>query len=357
MANYELSQNTVASLLSDDIHISPNTKEKLNYFRTAIKNAYPEYRKTFGIRARSFEVFAEIIIKRHSRTIKNNSIEYQRTYFKNSQHIDKIIKDVIKAEEAKQNPNHTFTRDEYVDPIIFNFENLIDRRYQKFKGVDASKFKDPQKTLYNLTDRFFQELVSGIMLLEREFYNDSFIIWRSLLETTTTLLILYKNEHLVGKFSERRNLALMRVKVKDASRQVQKDKSKETRQHLGKRGVPDYIAERIGWAGELIKKDEDYTLKTLLELVNMGDLYPHYAFASLFVHEYLISPDDLKLEIDFEKYLLTLYFKLYEAVRVYISDLFTNDLADAKKLEQGVRTEVKNFNGRFIDFSAKIQTT
>ena len=37
MANYELSRNTVSDLLSDNIQISPNTNEKLDYFRRAIK--------------------------------------------------------------------------------------------------------------------------------------------------------------------------------------------------------------------------------------------------------------------------------------------------------------------------------
>lgn len=355
MANYELSRNTVSALLSDNIQISPNTNEKLDYFRRAIKNAYPDYQKKFRHRARSFAVFAEIIIKRHNHTIKNNSIEHQKTYFKNDAYIYHIIEDFILAEEAKQNPEHTFTRDEYVDPTILQFENLIDHRYQNLLRYDFQKIKDPKLTLYNLTSRFFQELVSGIMLLEREFYNDSFIIWRSLLETTTTLLILYENDNLVGKFNERRNIALMRVKVVDASRQTQKSKAKETKQQLGFKGVPDYVAERYGWAGDLFKS-RDYSLRTLLERINMVDLYSHYAFASLFVHEYLISPEDLRLEIDFEKYLLSLYFKLYEAVRIKIND-FTNDLDEVKKLEQGVRKEVNNFKAQFNDFSTRIQTT
>lgn len=355
MANLELSRNSVSELLSDNIQISPNTNEKLDYFRNAIKNAYPGYRKKFKHRARSFEVFAEIIIKRHNHTIKNSSIEYQKTYFKNEEYIKRITEDFIHAEEAKQNPEHSFTRDEYIDPTILKFENLIDYRLQNLKAFDYTTLKDPDRTLYDLTARFFQELVSGIMLLEREFYNDSFIIWRSLLETATTLLILYENEHLVGKFKERRNIALMRVRVVESNRQVQKSKTAETKRQLRVKGVPDYVAERYGWAGELLAK-RDYSLRTLLETINMQELYPHYAFASLFVHEYLISPEDLRLEIDFEKYLLTLYFKLYESVRIKI-DKFTNDLHDVKKFEQGVRKEVNNFKAQFIDFSARIQTT
>ncbi|OQC11389.1 MAG: hypothetical protein BWX74_00194 [Tenericutes bacterium ADurb.Bin087] len=353
--NFPLSREKVRSILSDDVHISPITNEKLDYFRNAIRNAYPDYRRKFGERALNPQIFAENIIKRHNHTIKLYSISYQQNYYKNDQHIKQIIDDFINAENAKQDPEHTFTRDAYIDPLILKFENLIDSRYQKLKAFDIAKIKDPQLTLYNLTVRYFQELVSGIMLLEREFYNDAFIVWRSLLETTVTLLILYNNANLVGKFNERRNIALMRVKVLGTSRQAQKDKAKETKQQLGFKGVPDYIAERYGWAGELIKSRE-YSLRTLLEIINMVDLYPHYAFASLFVHEYLISPEDLRLEIDFEKYLLTLYFKLYEAVRVNIND-FTNDLDAVKKLEQGVRKEVNNFKAQFNDFSARIQTT
>lgn len=354
MANLELSKDYVASLLKDNIQLSPNTDEKINYFRNAIKIEFANYRKTFNIEDKNIQPFADVILRRHNHKILHQSIEFQKTYFKNPEYINKLIKDFFKAEEAKRNPLHTFTRDQFIDPTIIEFENLIDRRYQNFTKTDKNKLSEQNKTLYDLTNRYFEELISGVILLEREYHNDAFILWRSLLETTTTLLILITNPKLIGKFMERQKIALMRSRVIEGSKQVQLDKIKESKAHLGKGGVPWYISERFGWAGDLIK-NEDYNLKTLLEIVKLGELYPHYAFASLFVHEYLIKPQDLTLGIDFNKYLLTLYFIIYELLRVHISDLFTDDLNDAKKLEKGVRTEVKNFSARFKDFSLQIQ--
>ncbi len=356
MANYELSQKMVAAQLKDNVQISPNTPEKLNYFRTAIKNAYPAYKKEFGNHARSFETFAEIILRRHSRGILLRKIEFQQTYFKNQDYIGKLIKDVMKAEAAKLNPDHTFTRDEYVEPNILNFENLLDRRYKVFKSLDATNYKSDKKTIYALMGRYFEEMISGIVLLERELFNDAFIIWRSLLETTTTLLILINHPKLTGKFNERKHTALMRANLIKASSQVKVERTKESKAHLGTKNVAWYVAERYGWAGQLIT-NKDYSLKTLLEIVNLGDLHPHYAFASMFVHEYLIDPSDLKVSIDFGKYLFALYFKLYELIRVHLSELFTNDLNDAKKLEEGIRAEVKSFNPIFQDFSMLIKNS
>lgn len=357
MANYELSRSQVASLLKDDIHISPNTNEKLDYFRTAIKNGFPEYRKVFGAPPSEFSVFAERVIMRHNHKIKSRSIEFQKTYFHSPNHVTDLIKGVIKSEEAKRDPEHVFTRDLIIDPVIMEFENLINSRYQRFIAVDTKGFDFNKKILYRITKRFFDELISGIMLLEREFYNDAFIIWRSLLETTVTLLLLEKNPKLTGKFDERRKIALMRARLLDASRQVKSDKSRETVVHAGRKNLPWHIAERFGWAGGLLGPTAEYSLKSLLELVNLGDLHPHYAFASLFVHEYLISAEDLRIGIDFDHYLLTLYFKIYELVRVLISKHFTNDLNDAKKLEGGIRAFVSGFSGRFNDFSRDIQNS
>lgn len=356
MANYELSQKSVAALLKDNVQISPNTPEKLNYFRTAIKNAYPAYKKMFDKHARPFDTFAETILRRHSRTILSQNIIFQQTYFKNPQYIERLIKDVMKAEEAKLNPEHTFTRDDYIEPGILTFENLLDRRYKTFLTINTKELKSDKLTLYNLVHRFFEEIISGIMLLERDLYNDSFIIWRSLLETTTTLLILIDNPTLTGKFIERKSIALMRAKLTKTTKEVHYDKSREAKAQLSSKNVSWYIAERFGWAGSLIKSD-DYTLKTLLDIVKLGHLYPHYAFASLFVHEYLIRPEELAGTIDFSKYLFTLYFALYEEVRVHISTIFTNDLDDAKKLEEGIRAEVRTYSGQFKDFSLRIQNT
>lgn len=356
MKNLELSRNFVDGLLKDNKQVSENSVEKNNYFREAIKLAYPNYRKVFKNDAKSFEEFATNIILRHNHKILNQSIDFQKNYFKNPQYIEKLIKDTIKAEEAKRNPNHTFTRDSFIDPSILEFQNLIDRRYQKFMKIDRKMISEKEKTIFDLFERFFEELISGVMLLEHEYLNDTFIIWRSLLETTTTLLILIENRQLIGRFDERRKLALMRLKIIKTPPGGLDAKSMETKTHLGIKNVAPFIAERFGWAGELIKT-RDYSMATLLEIAKLNDLHAHYSFASIFVHEYLIRPGDLSLEVDFNKYLLTLYFKLYELVRIPLSHLFTNDLEDAKKLEEGIRAEVRNYSGRFNDFSLKIKNT
>ena len=357
MANYQLSREQVRALLKDNIQISPNSDEKVDYFRNAIKNAFPEYRKQFGVKKEDFFLFANRVIMRHNHKIKSSSPQYLKTYFKGNEHINDIIKGVIKSEEAKNDPDHIFTRDQIIDPIIMEFENLINRRYHRFKAVDTKDQNLATHILYMMTERFFNELISGLILLEREFYNDAFIIWRSLLETTTNLLILERNPHLSGKYNERRIIALTRARLLNASTKDKISKSKEALKHAGRGNLPWHIAERFGWAGELIGPGEEYSLKTLLEKVNLGELYPHYAFASLFVHEYLISAEDLRIGIDFDRYLLTLYFKIYELVRVLISKHFTNDLNDAKKLEGGIRTFVSSFSGRFNDFSRDIQNS
>lgn len=356
MKNLELSRNFVENLLKDNKQISENTNEKINYFRDAIKKAYPDYRKTFKNNAKPFEEFAENVLLRHSHRILNKNIDFQKSYFKNQSYIEKLIKDTFKAEEAKLNPNHTFTRDSYIDPNILSFQNLIDRRYQTFMKLDPKSIPEKDKSLFQLFERFFEELISGVMLLEHEYLNDAFILWRSLLETTTILTILINNRQLIGKFEERRNIALRRVKVITAGKDTMSDKTNEARSHLGVKNVAPYIAERFGWAGELIK-NRDYSMATLLDIAGLSDLNAHYGFASVFVHEYLIRPTDLAHEIDFYQYLLTLYFKLYELVRVPLSKLFTNDLEDAKKLEEGIRAEVKTFSGPFNDFSLKIKNT
>ena len=86
-------------------------------------------------------------------------------------------------------------------------------------------------------ERFFEELISGVMLLEHEYLNDTFIIWRSLLETTTTLLILIENPQLIGRFDERRKLALMRLKIIKTPPGGLDAKSMETKTHLGIKNV------------------------------------------------------------------------------------------------------------------------
>ena len=355
MANYQLSRDQVRALLKDNIQISPNCDEKVDYFRNGIKNAFPDYRKQFNAKKEDFDLFAERVIMRHNHKIKSSSPQFLKNYFKSNEHINELIKGVIKSEEAKNDPTHIFTRDQIIDPIIMEFENLINRRYHRFNEVNTDGFDLAKTILYRMTERFFNELISGLILLEREFYNDAFIIWRSLLETTTNLLILEKNPSLSGKYDERRKIALTRTRLLNASTKDKISKSKETLKHAGRQNLPWHVAERFGWAGELIGPGGEYSLKTLLDKVNLGELYPHYTFASLFVHEYLISAEDLQIGIDFNYYLLTLYFKIYELVRVIISSHFTNDLNDAKKLEGNIRAFVSRFSGRFNDFSRDIQ--
>ena len=47
----------------------------------------------------------------------------------------------MKAEEAKLNPEHTFTRDDYIEPGILTFENLLDRRYKTFLTINTKELK------------------------------------------------------------------------------------------------------------------------------------------------------------------------------------------------------------------------
>lgn len=354
MAIEQVSRPFVISRLKDNSQICPNSNDKADYFRSATIKAYPVYKKAMGEKGRSYESFVDIVLRRHSHTILNQSVDFQKNYFKNDTYISKLIKDTIKAEEAKADLDHTFTRGDYIDPVILQFENLVDRRYKNLLAVDQKAFDYENLTLFTLTKRFFEQLISGLVLLEREAYNDAFIVWRSLLETTTTLVILSNHPKLTGKYTERQKSALRRMKIIAADKNVQLDKLREAQSHLGQKNVPWYTAERFGWAGSLLTSKE-FNLKALLDVIKLGMLHRHYTFASLFVHEYLITPTILKMDIDFQNYLLTLYFRLYEQVRVIVSDKFTNDLSDAKKLEGGIRAEIKNFATRFNDFSRRIE--
>lgn len=356
MSNLLLSRNKIESLLKDNIQITPHTNEKLDYFRTHIKTGYANYLKTKKKDVKTLEEFATLVILRHNSRMQNENITFQRTYYLNVNYIEKIIKDVIQTDVQKSDPLNIFVPPSIMPPLLVTFQNILNRRIQNYRNLNKESFDQlNQLVTFSLITSIYDYLQSGLTLLQFGKMNESLILWRTLLETVTTFLILEENPGLRGKYHERKKLALMRSGLLSASEQVIIEKRKETLVHAETRNIPYHIAERYGWAGALLSNKEEFSLKTLLEKVKLSDFSVHYTFASLFVHQYTIFPEDYQKKIDPLLYVLTLYFKIYDLTRYHISK-YTGEEKDAKKLEGTLRSELSAHRGKFDDFCQLIKS-
>lgn len=353
LANEKLSQKVISEMLRDDQHLCPNTKQKIDYFRDHLQAIYRSQKDELRPLNIDLKTFAELVINRHNERMKSANLSLKKTYFNHDSYIISLAKDTLESTLLYHDPANPFARPGNFNPRVSRFQNIIHARTQALQNVNRTSLSRDKQVLLDITKRYYDQKVAGLLLLERELYNDALIVWRSLLETTTTLLLLAENPELTGRYEVRRELALMHAQLIKSDEQTLREKSRETQKHASNKSIPYFTAERFGWAGSLIKEQE-FSLKTLLALVNLHDYYAHYAFASLFVHEYLISAKHFRNLITFEQYLLTLYFKLYEVTRTVIVSEFTKDKKEEKKAEKLLRDEISNMRGRFTDFSLLI---
>lgn len=353
LSKEKLSQKDIRDLLRDDPHLSPITLEKINYFRDHLHGFFLEHRKVLRDYEVSLTDFASLVITRHNERMKKANVKLKTTYFNHDNYVISLANETIEELERYNDPLNPFSRPGVTNPRVSRFQNIVSNRIQTLREIDITKYKEEDKLLLTVIERYYDQKIAGLLLLERALYNDALIIWRSLLETTTTMLILATYPALTGKYKVRRELALMHADIMKVDDKTKEEKSKETKIHAAKKGVPYFTAKRFGWAGSLIK-DQDFSLKSLLATVGLEQYGIHYAFASLFVHEYSITEKDFSHLISFEDYLLTLYFQLYETTRPLIIERFTKDRKEEKKQEKRLRTEVSDLKGRFTDFALLI---
>lgn len=353
MSDTKLSQKDIRDLLRDDPHISPITLEKINYFRDHISDIFSDNKKTLRHLEINLKDFCALVITRHNERMKKANLKLKETYFNHDNYIRSLAQETIEEAERLNDPANPFLGQGVLNPRVSRFQNILSTRINALREIDKSKLAESDLVLLSVIERFYDQKIAGLLLLERALYNDALIIWRSLLETTTTMLILAAHPELTGKYKVRREIALMHANIIKVPEETKEEKSRETKKHALKRNIPYFTAERFGWAGSLIK-DQDFSLKTLLGEVGLESYHVHYSFASLFVHEYSITGEKFSHLISFEDYLLTLYFQLYDLTRPLIISQFTKDRKEEKRQEKRLRTEVSDLRGRFTDFALLI---
>jgi len=349
----EISQTFVSKNLSENKILYPDIKDKLAYFCMHISLGYREYNRNRNESAghKSIEEFAKEVIAIHNKKFESLVGEIKANYYKQPQHIEKIIKDYTASLISKNNPDHLFTN---VNPID---DPRVDRLKEIINGYICLINKDKSPELLKIhAKRILIQFVSGVRLLSVNHYADSFIIWRSLLESVSYFkIVIGGSSKTSSMFIERKDstkkilgmVTTTKAEMNSINTQIENRK-------IGKKASW-WEKQRFSWAkNALIGKE--LSSKSIQEAAKMGKFYPHYQVASIFTHEYLIDEDDFKT-IKLLDYLINLYWRVFEEIRIDIIDIFKLEelnVQPIRKHEETMRKLLKNTREAFTNFSNMI---
>ena len=350
---HTISHNYVKKHLKDNPILYPIHKEKLGYFCRYINEGYKTYDKNKNEDAghKKIEDFAKEIIAVHNKKFESYTHDFKLNYYKQPQYLIKIVSDYIASLVSKNDPSHIFT---FVNP---NDDARVDRIKEIINGyyvlINRSKEEELRKTYLQ---RLILQMVSGVHLLSIHLYSDSFIIWRSLIESISYYKILsVSDQKTANLFITRRDDTAKIIGLVPASKAEMASISSQIENRKMGRSASWWEKQRFSWARKIIAKG-DPSAKLLMEKVNLGKYYPHYQVASLFTHEYMLSENDFK-EIAFMDYLINLYWRALEEIREDIKSEFSlkdNELSTIRKHEETIRKLLKASREDFVRFSDMI---
>lgn len=357
--DYQISFNFIKKHLNDFPPSKEIPKERLEYFQKHLNDGYNRYLKKCQSKHKlAFEEFCREIIHTHNARYSGALQDLKDTYFRQDQYLLKLCNEKITTLLSQENQKHVFNNLKLLDSEAINNLKEIINIYFHHLVVDNEK-----DILYLLAKRLIDQLISGVLLLSYEKYNDSFIIWRGLLETLA-YFIAFTNS---GDIAQRKNRFLLRkeetlkqLKMKDASQGELKTINEKLTNIAKKSNLTWWEALRYNWVADLLPNDsKSVTSKSLQEAVDLKSFYPHYQIASIFVHEHLITQSDFKKELSLPQYLLHLYWNVFEEYRQKIIKLKFLCLDEdnekyLKKKEESMRKVLSKSKEAFKLFSLKI---
>ncbi|MEF3692597.1 MAG: DUF5677 domain-containing protein [Acholeplasmataceae bacterium] len=336
--------------LKDNPTLYPIHQEKLGYFCRHINSGYKTYdqNKNEGAGHKKIEDFAKEIIAIHNKKFNSYTHDFKLNYYKQPQYLTKIVGDYSASLVSKNDPTHIFT---FVNPVD---DARIDRIKEIINGyyvlINNTKTDDLKKAYLQ---RLILQMVSGIHLLSVHLYSDSFIIWRSLIESISYYKIIsISDQKTANLFMTRRDDTAKIIGLVPASKAEMVSISSQIENRKMGKSASWWEKQRFSWAKKIIAKG-DPSAKLLMERVNLGKYYPHYQVASLFTHEYMLSENDFK-EIAFMDYLINLYWRALEEIKEEIKtqfELSDQSLSTIKKHEETIRKLLKASREDFHRFS------
>lgn len=314
----KLSHRFIIKHLKEDPYLYPHSKAKLDYFCRHILRGYKEYKKVYNIEAGplTYFDFAKITIERHNTKFVNETEQNKKNYYKQEHYLSKIINDLINSHVSKGDLDHAFT---FINPIddmrIDKLKEIIDGYYQIIKN-------DQDTFLKEFSLRIIHEFISGVRLLSMANYNDSLIIWRSLLETVAYYKILLSGgQKTINLYLTRKQYTKKIIGLEKATREQRENIEQQTENRNKRKSARWWEKQRFQWMDTFFTKQDDLSMKNVFEKINLSPYYPHYQIASLFTHEYLLDESDFKT-ISLVDYLINLYWKVFEEVRDDFLKLF-----------------------------------
>ncbi|MFA5687396.1 MAG: DUF5677 domain-containing protein [Bacilli bacterium] len=324
----KLPHSFVRQHLKEDCYLYPHTPEKLAYFCLHLLHGYKVYKKTHTDEAGSlsYEDFARNVIGRHNLNFLSETEARRKTYFKDDNYLAKLIVNLVNSHANKSDVDHAFT---FVNPFD-------DMRIDKLKEIINGYYqfiKDDQDTfLKQYSFRIIKVFISGLRLLSIANYNDSFIVWRSLLETVANFKIFLKsNVKAQNLYLTRKNDMKIIIGIKEASSEEKNTINEQTQNRNNRKNATWWEKQRFQWVNHLFGKKEELSMKNIFIKAGLINYYAHYQIASLFTHEYFLNENDFKT-ISLLDYLITLYWKTFELIRNDLIKLFNKSRDDLKKI-------------------------
>lgn len=349
----KLPHSFIRIYLKEDNFLYPHTYEKLTYFSLHILHGYKVYKKTHTDEAGSlpYEEFAKIVIGRHNLNFLSETESRRKHYFRDDNYLAKIIVDLVNSHASKSDVNHAFT---FVNPLddmrIDKLKEIINGYYQIIKD-------DQDNFLKQYSFRIIKEFISGLLLLSMANYNDSFIIWRSLIETIANFKIFLKsNVQAQNLYLIRKNDIKIIIGIKDATSEEKNTIAEQTQNRNNRKNATWWEKQRFQWVNHLFGKKEELSMKNIFIKAGLSNYYAHYQIASLFTHEYFLNENDFKT-ISLLDYLINLYWKTFEIIRndlIKVYNKSRDDLKHISNFESEMRKLISYTQEIFNEFSDKL---
>ncbi|MGD9813067.1 MAG: DUF5677 domain-containing protein [Bacilli bacterium] len=350
----KLTYNEIACLLDEDFENEAERKEKCQCFQDLLVKGYSDYKKQAASDQEivAFSEFSLDVFARHKRNIGGHTLDFKRTYHRDKNYLNALVKDSVQKLNEKATATYIF---KVQNENVADIDILINKYVLAIR--DRLKEGEFNTVSGQLMIKALNKFSSGIHLITRNFIDEALIIWRSFLEDVTIVKILRDNQDkkLESKFLTNKERTLVDLGFINENTPYAESVSDQSRAHIADRRANYWEILRFSWIGNLLKEN-DYTSNDLRKLAKLDEYSVHYKFTSVFVHERLISDEDVQV-LPLNDYALYLFWKLFdEQLRTMLIAYFKlDDNLKVDKSEKAIRKYLRlEFNERFKELAGII---
>ncbi|MGI6714333.1 MAG: DUF5677 domain-containing protein [Bacilli bacterium] len=347
----KLTFNQILSCLHENFETEQEKTDKCRTWQKLLQTSYKNYKRQVAEDTEivDFQDFSRDLFARHERALASKTNLFRHTYHQDDAYLSSLAKKTIDKFNQMATANFVFKRQSEQSA---DFDIVLNYYLQKVPATSGDK-TNPD-TIGDLLRQALKKCGAGIHLLTRNFVDEALILWRAFLEdmAIVNVMILHQKKKLDRAFLTNKTRTLHDLGFGLDNPKHVDSISKQVNVHIDDKQAKDWEMLRFSWLKDCIS-DKDYTSSKVRSLAGLEEYSKHYKFTSVFVHERLISDEDVKI-LPLADYALCLYWRLFdEELRNKLLDYFAlQKMKEVEKLEKEIRLFLKSkYQERFKEFS------